>query len=99
MFLKSSISTAAVCLCLALSTGTSFAANSCAAGNTLKDGILTIATGNPSYFPWVIDNDPASGKGFEAAVAYEVASRMGFEQDKVEWTTASFDASIQPGDH
>jgi polar amino acid transport system substrate-binding protein len=98
MFLKSSISTAAVCLCLALSTGTSFAANSCAAGNTLKDGILTIATGNPSYFPWVIDNDPASGKGFEAAVAYEVASRMGFEQDKVEWTTASFDASIQPGD-
>ena len=64
----------------------------------MKDGVLTIATGNPSYFPWVIDNKPEDGKGFEAAVAYEVATRMGFDKDKVEWTTASFDESIQPGE-
>jgi len=69
----------------------------CAAGKTLKDDVLTIATGNPAYYPWVMDNDPAAGKGFEAAVAYEVASRMGFDKDKVEWTSASFDESIQPG--
>lgn len=69
----------------------------CAAGKTLKEGVLTIATGNPAYFPWVMDNDPSSGNGFEAAVAYEVASRMGFSKDKVEWTSASFDQSIQPG--
>lgn len=69
----------------------------CAAGKTLKEGVLTIATGNPAYFPWVMDNDPASGKGFEAAVAYAVAERMGFGKDKVEWTSASFDESIQPG--
>ncbi|MBX2886944.1 MAG: transporter substrate-binding domain-containing protein, partial [Granulosicoccus sp.] len=69
----------------------------CAAGKTLKDGVLTIATGNPAYFPWVMDNDPSSGKGFEAAVAYAVASRMGFSEDQVQWTAASFDQAIQPG--
>ena len=88
----------ALSLGLLLSTSTVFAADSCATGKTLKEGVLTIATGNPSYFPWVIDNKPESGKGFEAAVAYEVAARMGFEADKVEWTTASFDESIQPGE-
>ena len=72
-------------------------ADTCAAGKTLKDGVLTVATGNPAYFPWVIDNKPASGKGYEAAVAYEVAKRMGFGKDKVVWTSASFDQSIQPG--
>lgn len=98
MLLKSSLSIATVCVGLLLSTSPALAADNCAAGKTLKDGVLTIATGNPSYFPWVVDNDPKSGKGFEAAVAYEVASRMGFDKDKVEWTTASFDASIQPGE-
>lgn len=80
-----------------LIAGTNLHASECAAGNTLKDGVLTIATGNPAYYPWVMDNDPSSGKGFEAAVAYEVAKRMGFESDNVEWTSASFDQSIQPG--
>lgn len=82
---------------LALGAGAAVAQNECAAGKTLKEGILTVATGNPAYFPWVIDNDPASGKGFEAAVAYEVAARMGFGRDKVEWTSTTFDQAIQPG--
>ena len=77
--------------------GPASAQNACAKGKTLKDGVLTVATGNPAYFPWVIDNKPQSGKGYEAAVAYEVAKRMGFDHDKVVWTTASFDQSIQPG--
>ncbi len=77
--------------------GSNAYAASCAAGNTIKEGILTIATGNPAYFPWVMDNSPESGEGFEAAVAYAVADRMGFAKDKVEWTSASFDQSIQPG--
>lgn len=98
MLFKSPLSVASLCVGLLLSSNAVLADGHCAAGKTLKDGVLTIATGNPSYFPWVIDNDPKSGKGFEAAVAYEVASRMGFEKDKVEWVTASFDASIQPGD-
>jgi len=82
---------------LVLTASTHAAASECAAGKTIKDGVLTIATGNPAYFPWVMDNDPTSGNGFEAAVAYAVANKMGFENDKVEWTSASFDQSIQPG--
>lgn len=77
--------------------GSAMADNHCAAGKTLKEGVLTIATGEPAYFPWVIDNKPESGQGFEAAVAYEVAKRMGFGKDKVVWARASFDQSIQPG--
>ena len=87
----------AAVLTITVSTGAAFAASHCAGGKTLKEGILTIATGNPAYFPWVIDDNPSSGQGFEAAVAYEVAARMGFGPDKVEWTSASFDQSIQPG--
>jgi len=73
------------------------AQNSCAAGRTLEDGVLTVATGNPAFPPWVLDDDPSSGKGFEAAVAYAVAAEMGFERDQVRWVRASFDQSIQPG--
>jgi len=82
---------------LVLATSSNLYAADCAAGKTLKDGVLTIATGNPAYFPWVMDNNPSSGEGFEAAVAYAVAKQMGFDKDKVEWTSASFDQSIQPG--
>ena len=32
--------------------------------------LLTIATGNPAYYPWVADDNPESGNGFEAARAY-----------------------------
>ncbi len=71
--------------------------DSCSQGKTISDGQLTIATGNPAYFPWVIDDDPASGNGFEAAVAYAVADRMGFSAGDVVWTRAGFDESIQPG--
>jgi polar amino acid transport system substrate-binding protein len=73
------------------------AAGECAAGKTIKEGMLTIATGEPAYFPWVIDNKPEDGKGFEAAVAMEVASRMGFAADKVVWVRSTFDQAIQPG--
>ena len=82
---------------LSLTTNMAAAASQCADGRTLEDGTLTIATGNPAYFPWVMDNDPSSGKGFEAAVAYALADRMGFSADQVVWTSASFDQSIQPG--
>ncbi len=98
MMFKGKFGAVALGLTLSLSGGSAFAAGHCAAGKTMKDGVLTIATGNPAYFPWVLDDNPAGGKGFEAAVAYEVAARMGFEAGQVEWTTASFDQSIQPGE-
>ncbi len=91
-------STAALAVMLAaLCANAGLAQDVCATGKTITAGSLTVATGNPAYFPWVIDNDPSSGKGFEAAVAYEIATRMGFAAEKVIWTATSFDQAIQPG--
>ena len=74
------------------------AGNECTEGNTISPDVLTIATGNPAYFPWVIDDNPEGGEGFEAAVAYAVASQMGFAAEEVKWVRAGFDESIQPGE-
>ncbi|WP_227268537.1 ABC transporter substrate-binding protein [Roseobacter weihaiensis] len=73
------------------------AAQSCHEGKTLTAGKLTIATGNPAFYPWVIDDAPESGEGFEAAVAYALAAEMGIARDDVVWTRTSFDQAIQPG--
>ncbi len=67
----------------------------CAA--TIDDGVLTIATGEPAFYPWVIDDAPETGEGFEAAVAYAVAAEMGYEGDSVVWVRTTFDEAIQPG--
>ncbi|MXQ07956.1 transporter substrate-binding domain-containing protein [Alphaproteobacteria bacterium GH1-50] len=82
---------------LMMSAGGALAQDSCAAGKTLEDGVLTIATGNPAYYPWVMNDDPESKEGFEAAVAYAVAGEMGFSDDQVTWVRSSFDEAIQPG--
>jgi polar amino acid transport system substrate-binding protein len=87
--------TAAVAL-LAM-TGAALGQNACATGKTIEEGTLTIATGNPAYYPWVLNDAPESGEGFEAAVAYAVAEEMGFAADQVEWVRTSFDQAIQPG--
>lgn len=63
----------------------------------LTPGTLTIATGEPAYYPYVIDNDPTSGEGFEAAVAYAVAEELGFAPEDVEWVRTTFEAAIAPG--
>jgi polar amino acid transport system substrate-binding protein len=64
---------------------------------TITAGKLTIATGQPAYSPWVIDNKPQTGKGFEAAVAYAVAAKLGFARNNVVWTRTTFDSAIAPG--
>jgi polar amino acid transport system substrate-binding protein len=72
-------------------------ATSDAGGDYLTPGKLTIGTGEPAYYPWVQDDDPASGQGFEAAVAYAVAEELGFDEADVEWVRTTFDQAIAPG--
>jgi len=70
-------------------------------------GQLTIGTDNPAFPPWFDGgapkgseweiNDPATGKGFESAVAYAVAEELGFSKDEVEWTVVPFNQSFKPG--
>jgi polar amino acid transport system substrate-binding protein len=62
-------------------------------------GTLTVGTDFGFMFPpWILKNDPTKGKGFEAALAYEVASRMGFEESQVEWVDVPFNKSFAPGE-
>jgi len=63
----------------------------------VTDGVFTVGTGEPAYYPWVIDDDPESGEGFEAAVAYAVAEQLGFARDEVVWVRTTFDQAIAPG--
>jgi polar amino acid transport system substrate-binding protein len=60
-------------------------------------GKLTIATGEIAYEPYVLDDDPSSGEGFEAAIAYAIADELGFAPEDVEWVRTSFEAAIAPG--
>jgi len=63
----------------------------------VTDGKFTVATGEPAYYPWVIDDAPESGEGYEAAVAYAVAGQLGFDEDDVVWVRTTFDEAIAPG--
>ncbi len=65
---------------------------------TLTPGTLTIATGEPAYEPWVLNDAPEAGEGFEAAVAYAVAKQLGFENKCVKWVRTTFDSAITPGE-
>jgi polar amino acid transport system substrate-binding protein len=74
-------------------------ANACAGGNlaTKTPGKLTIGTDNPAYEPWFSDNTPSNGKGFESAVAYQVAQRLGYPAASVTWVSVTFNNAIAPG--
>lgn len=64
---------------------------------TITDGVLTIATGEPAFPPYVVDDDPTNKQGFEAAVAWAVAEKLGYTDDTVTWVRTTFDEAIQPG--
>lgn len=63
----------------------------------VQPGVLTIATAEPAFEPWIVVDDPTNKQGFEGAVAYAVAGELGFSDDQVTWVRTTFDAAIQPG--
>ncbi|MFF5056911.1 transporter substrate-binding domain-containing protein [Micromonospora sp. NPDC000663] len=64
---------------------------------TRTPGKLTIATDQPAYEPWFRQDKPDNGEGFEAAVAYAVAEKLGYSRADVTWTRVKFDSAIAPG--
>ena len=82
------------------SESTDVASASCAKADlaTVTSGKLTIATGEPAYYPWVIDDKPETGEGFEGAVAYAVAKQLGYTNDEVVWVRTTFDGAVTPGE-
>ena len=85
--------------CSKSDSATSEKAASCAKADlaTVESGMLTIATGEPAYYPWIIDDKPETGNGFEGAVAYAVAKQLGFTNDEVMWVRTTFDSAVTPG--
>jgi polar amino acid transport system substrate-binding protein len=81
------------------SEGGSTASASCKPSQlaTESGGRLTVATDKPAYPPYFVDDEPANGKGFESAVAYAIADRLGFSRGDVEWTVEPFNSSYAPG--
>lgn len=80
----------------------------CAKGslNLVNEGRLTLGTDNPAFppwwgggetrKPWKVSN-PYSGQGYESAVAYAVARRLGFAKGQVQWVHVPFAQSYRPG--
>ncbi len=60
-------------------------------------GTLTVATGNEVFPPWMLDNDPAGGQGFENGLVYALAAEMGFDAADVEWVGTEFFEAIAAG--
>jgi polar amino acid transport system substrate-binding protein len=85
------------------SAHTTVAAASCP---TVTSGQLTIGTDNPAYPPWYAGgtktsqwkiNDPNDGKGYESAVAYAIAKKLGFAKGQVAWKYVPFNKAFAPG--
>jgi polar amino acid transport system substrate-binding protein len=81
------------------STTQASAANACTKQSlkTRTPGTLTVATDKPAFPPYFEDNDPTNGRGFESALAYAVAQKLGYAKSEVKWVTEPFNSSYAPG--
>ena len=64
--------------------------------DTLYPGIFTFGTDQPVYPPWYIGDNPANGEGFESAIAYAMAGKLGYVGDDVRWVRVPFNAALAP---
>lgn len=61
-------------------------------------GRFTVATDSPAYAPWFSDDNPNNGQGYESALVYATAKKLGFTNDQVDWVDVPFNAAIAPGE-
>ncbi len=64
----------------------------------VQPGMLTVGTSDPVYPPWMLNDSPESGEGFENALVYALAAEMGFAPEQVQWVRLTFEQIIAPGD-
>lgn len=106
-----SAAASAAAISAAPSVAPSVASDACAPATLAlaTPGKLTIGTDNPAYPPYFLETtggaatapwqigDPTNGTGFESAVGYAIADRMGFAKDAVTWVVVPFANSFAPG--
>jgi polar amino acid transport system substrate-binding protein len=80
------------------SSSPSESVNACARDRleTVDASTLTIATDQPVYEPWFVDDTPENGKGFEGAVAAAVAGQLGYTADEFTWVRVPFNSVFKP---
>ena len=64
----------------------------------VNSGTLTVGTDKPGYPPYIVDDKPSNGKGFESAVSYAIAKQLGFTPSQVKWIVVPFNSSYAPGE-
>jgi len=105
-FLASTVALAAVAVGAAAATRPAASVDASASCPTVTSGQLTIGTDNPAFPPWFGGgtkssfwkiNDPSTGKGYESAVAYAIAGKLGYGKAQVKWTYVPFNKSFAPG--
>ena len=64
----------------------------------VSDGVLTIATGELAAYPWFVGDHPENARGFEAALAYAIADKLGFSTEDVVWLRTSDGDSEEGGE-
>jgi polar amino acid transport system substrate-binding protein len=65
--------------------------------DTQYKGVFTVGTDQPVYPPWYMGDNPENGEGFEAAVAYAVAAKLGYPREDVRWVRVPFNTALAPG--
>lgn len=69
---------------------------------TVQAGVLTVATGETVFPPWMGAgdddfDDPTTGTGYEGALVFALAEELGFDPATIEWVRTGFDEVIAPG--
>jgi len=70
---------------------------------TVQEGVLTVATGETVFPPWMGAaeddfDDPTTGTGYEGALVFALAEELGFDPATIEWVRTGFDEVIAPGE-
>ncbi|MEZ5298237.1 MAG: ABC transporter substrate-binding protein [Ilumatobacteraceae bacterium] len=81
---------------------TEAAAGACDPLPLVQEGMLTVATGETVFPPWMGAgeddfDDPTTGTGYEGALVFALAEQMGFTADQVTFVRTGFDEVIAPG--
>jgi len=81
----------------AASASAASCSNSAIQSQLYAKGMLTVATDKPVYPPWFVNNKPTNGQGYESAVTYAVAKKLGFAKSEVKWIVVPFNTAFAPG--